>query len=89
VKHRMTEGIVMRFRIRRGMTTTKKAKSLGTPTRNLVYHPDEIPCQAQNDRGYSDEVPHQARNDNHPKKAKSLRAPTRNLVYHPNIPFPA
>ncbi|MCZ2396939.1 MAG: hypothetical protein LC100_10370, partial [Chitinophagales bacterium] len=29
----------------------KKAKSLWTPIRNLVYHPDEIPCQARDDIG--------------------------------------
>src|SRR5690606_27860332 len=96
-------GKVMRFRIRRGMTTLlvvgeghpplNKSKSLGTPTRNLVYHPDEIPCQARDDigkvmrfrirRGMTTLL---VVGEGHPplKKTKSLRAPTRNLVYHPD-----
>ncbi|MCZ2398090.1 MAG: hypothetical protein LC100_16315 [Chitinophagales bacterium] len=33
------------------------------PTRNLVHHPNEILCHAQNDRGYGDAIPCQARDD--------------------------
>ncbi len=33
------------------------------PTRNLILHPYEILCQAQNDKGYDNEIPCQARDD--------------------------
>ncbi len=50
-------GKVMRSRIKRGMTTARKTKSLRAPTRNLVQQHFEILCQAQNDRGYVDNTP--------------------------------